>query len=185
MGAFFGNIAAKATDKVSLVQAVGREGEPFYVAGPVEEWTLIFPENDFEMSNIAQRCSEKLETIATVGQVFDSDDFIFQVFDKGKLVFDFIEDKTSGAGIAIKEGNVSLLKKYAPKPLNTSELENVLNKQYVFAEEKYHDVVSLLGLPEALSNYWGFAYIENGDMEEEAETELPNLTRHPDDTSNS
>lgn len=182
MGAFFGNIGVKATDKNSIEQVIQESGEKAYIAGSVNGWFLIFPANDFELPNIGQGLSQKANTLAVVGQVFDSDDFAFQVYENGKLVFDYLEDRTSGKGIAINAGSVKDLEEYF-EALNVSVLEEILNKEdYVFSEEKYQDVLKILDMPSALGNLWGFEYIERADDDgrhEEKEKDLPNLVKIP------
>ncbi|MBI4029087.1 MAG: hypothetical protein HY376_01855 [Candidatus Blackburnbacteria bacterium] len=180
MGAFFGSIAIKTDNRDGVVKTIKESGEPMFIAGPIEGWLLLFLSDDFKIPEIAQRFSKEFNTVAVSGQVFDSDDFLFQVYDKGETVFDFIEDKTSGEGISIKTGTVADLSGCTQESFDVTSLEDIFNKSYTFAEEKYQDVVKTLKLPNALGNLWGFDYIDSADDDgrpEEKEKDLPNLEK--------
>lgn len=180
MGAFFGNLAIKTDNREGVVQEIRASGEPMFVAGPVDGWLLVFPSDDFKFPGFTQNFSQKFDTVSFSGQVFDSDDFVFQLYDKGELVFDFIEDKTSGEGISLNKGSYADLKEYSKERVDVSGVEEIFNKSYTFAEEKYQDVLKALGFPAALGNSWGFEYIDRADDDgrtEEKEKDLPNLEK--------
>lgn len=187
MGMKVGNIAIRTSDKKEVESFLKKNKEKAYMAEARDEWVAVFPEREYESSDLAQKLSSELETLVSLGMVYDSDDIWFQLYDNGECVFDYENLLTREGRVSIKKGDASVLKKYARGEKSLEEINKVLMDigpgSYVLAEDRYLDLCKILGLPNFLRN-WGFYYInlekERGNFEKLAkEDKLPPLTLCP------
>lgn len=170
MGMFLQNIAIKTLNKNRVVSLFKEYNLPGYISSS-GDWIMLFPEiigeeDDSSMNTFLLSTTDELQTIATKAFIHDSDDLFFQLYDKGKLVFDYVVDSLTGEGIAVKEGSAEILIKYAQKEISLEEIEDILkledSDKYVFVEERYRDIIAFLGMPKGLGN-WSYGYIGGGE----------------------
>ncbi|MDO8461081.1 MAG: hypothetical protein Q7S38_01420 [bacterium] len=171
---FFNNVAVKTSDKESCTSLFKEQKLSAYISFS-EGWMMLFPEiiddKDYERVNtFLQQITGKLQTIGVQAFVHDSDDLYFHLYDKGELVFDYMVDRISNGGIVIHKGSAETLTKYTQKETPLKEIEKILKlddyDKYAFVEDRYRDLLALLGMPKALGN-WGYDYINNAQGEEE------------------
>jgi hypothetical protein len=157
MGMFIHNLAVRTSEKAKVIDLLKENQLTSYISEPIDKWILIFPEDMDLMFEVAPKISLELNTVVTTGFVGDSDDLIFQLYDTGKCILDFIEDKTAGDGIIFKTGKAEDLGSYISEE-DALKAEQVFPAEYVFAEEKYADIITLLDIPKSLSQ-WTYDYI--------------------------
>ncbi len=191
MGSFIHSIAVKTKNKRDLQQVVDERKEAAYVGDSVDDWVPVFPENYGEF-DFAQKTSEKLQTTVFIGSTHDSDDLYFQIYDKGKTIFEYDYAPTFSSDIGvIRIGTIDTLNEYASQKKDEKDIKEILNAEagkndkYVFAEERYADILEMLdiqkGLARGLTSF-AYDYIENSSSQKELEDsikkDLPNLVKY-------
>ncbi len=191
MGSFVHSLAVKTKNKKDLQKVVDETHESAYVGDPVDDWVPVFPENYGE-SDFAQKVSEKLQKVTFLGYTHDSDDLYFQIYDKGKKVFEYDYAPTFSSDIGvIRTGNIDAFNKYVSYKKDEKDIKEILtaeagkNDKYTFAEERYFYILEILGVPKhlarGLSNF-AYNYINDApsqkELEESINKDLPNLTKY-------
>ncbi|MDO8461198.1 MAG: hypothetical protein Q7S38_02010 [bacterium] len=171
---FLQNVAVKTSNKESCTSLFKEQKLPACVSSS-EGWVMLFPEiiddkDDECVKTFLQQVTGELQTMGTKASVYDSDDFYLQLYDKGELVFDYMVDRMGDGGIVIHKGSAETLTKYAQKETPLKEIEKILKlddyDKYAFVEDRYRDLLALLGMPKALGN-WSYDYINSVQGEEE------------------
>lgn len=187
MGAFIHSVAVKTDSVEDIIGVIDNVGESAYISKSVGGWAPVFPEEYGEF-DLAERVSEQLDTAVVVGVTHDSDDLYFRIYDKGKMVFEYEYTPTfsNNLGVILK-GDVATLNKYALEKKDTDYITKLLTSpagsedKYVFVEERYADILGILGLPSYLANY-SYEYIENSPYQKEFEDavkkDMPDLVKH-------
>lgn len=160
MGMTIGNIAVKTDNRNLVISFLKNNKERAYIAGQVNGWVAVFPENEAEFPDqlftLAAKLSLELKTLVSVGRVYASDDFWFEFYDNGKCVIDYLDaPATEGLLTSIRKGNSLTLKKYAKGDQSVKKIKKVLTDSYTFAEDRYLAICKILGLPEFL-RHWSF-----------------------------
>lgn len=180
MGAFFGNMAIKTDESDSVLEAFKDARKQAFASAPINGWTLVFPQDDFEILDLASYFSKALKTIVLIGQVFDSDDLLLNLYDNGELATEYIYDRTDGSGPKFNKGDAETFARYFSVK-DSSKIHEALFEDggdYVFIEGRYQDFLKLCQLPKALGNLWGYEYIDRASSDgrqEELRKDLPNL----------
>lgn len=182
MGTTVCNIAIKTTEVKPLLPLVKEISPEAYIAQPVNSWVQIFPDDYDE--EIAKQLSAKFKTVGLFSQVYNSDDLVIKIYDRGELVFDYFLDMTGGSMVNFKKGDSSVFVKYGLTDREEivekikQTLDEPFMEEYILAEERLRDLCKFLGIAPALGCV-GYETIEFAqDQEKETlEADYPGLVK--------
>ena len=135
-------------------------GVNLYISEGGSGYTNIFPPNEtFNfVSQLAQKISQELDTLAVCGEVYDSDTVHIAFFNLGKLMFEYNLNENEKPTIS---GDINkLIATFQPVNFDIKKFKADLKTKETFAETKYEKIIMHFGLSYTLRET-GHHYIKN------------------------
>jgi hypothetical protein len=170
MGVFFTNYHVRKVDAEACAKALTTLiSSRALVTDSKNGWTTVYDEqsesqDDNVLHRLAKALSSKLKTTVIAMMVYDSDIFVYLIYENGKLVdqFDSKPDYFGPVSEARKKewrGEFAKLIPYAKKKSSIQDFKRVAEKKLVFEEERAGEFSQLLGI-DPTRGRTGFKYVQ-------------------------
>lgn len=168
MSASFTSINVWCDDQQAVAAAVRklprRMGD--LVAPPEKGWVTVFDEaadapDEDRLSGYTVMLSASLQTQALGALVYEGDVLILTLAENGKLLDhysswpDYFDETMGMREFEALSGKPAVLARFSHPPVDPRAVEQVMDEEHDFAEEKLAALTRLLGLPEKTAR-WGY-----------------------------
>lgn len=181
MGAFFTNYHLRGTDVAAAAQATADLIATRAYLSPVKDgWITLYDETSesqdtAEITCLARELSQHLNTAVFAFLIYDSDVFIYYLFDHGELIDEYNSDPAYFGDVVSEEtrhrlaGQPPTVLKYCPADTTLLEVESAMGWTQssseggfatgVFAEDRLRPLAAALGIDEVRAML-GYSYFE-------------------------